>query len=60
MAQMPKINDLEKALEVQDEDAELVAIKKQMEKSISETEKKLKDGNAKIAEKLGNTPDSAK
>ena len=31
-----------------------------MEKSISETEKKLKDGNAKIAEKLGNTPDSAK
>ena len=28
MAQMPKINDLEKALEVQDEDAELVAIKK--------------------------------
>ena len=34
MAQMPKINELEKALEVQDEDAELAMIKKEMEKTV--------------------------
>ena len=60
MAQIPKINQLEKLLEIQDEDAELTMINKQMKKTIDETNQALVQGNNKIREKLGQMPEDAK
>ena len=45
MAQLPKINELEKLLEIQDEDAEITMINKQIKKSVSSTNEALVQGN---------------
>ena len=45
IAQMPKINQLEKELEIQDVDAEITLIQKQMEKSVKETKQRLAEVN---------------
>ena len=45
IAQMPKINELENILEIQEEDAELAQVKSQIEKTIKNVKGKLEDGN---------------
>ena len=60
MSQLPKINQLEKLLEIQDEDAEITMINKQMKKSVQDTNQALVQGNNQIREKLGQMPEDAK
>ena len=45
IAQMPKINELENLLEIQEEDAELAQVKSKIEKTIKSAKDKLEDGN---------------
>merc|ERR1711934_1091343 len=45
IAQMPKINELENMLEIQEEDAELTQVKSRIQKTIKDAKDKLEDGN---------------
>jgi hypothetical protein len=45
IAQIPKINQLEATLEIQEEDAELDSVKKKIQKSISNTRAQIENGN---------------
>ena len=60
IAQIPKINKLETALDVQEEDPELVSIKSKIEKNVSDARSHLDEGNRQIAAKVGAIPDAAK
>ena len=60
MVQIPKINQLEQMLEIQEEDAELTAVKSSMEKKITETKRKVTEGNKQVRDKVGAIPDGAK
>ena len=60
LAQIPKINQLEKNLEIQDEDAELAKTKKSLTKISNETKNKVLAGNKQIREKINNIPEGAK
>ena len=51
---------MEKLLEVQEEDAELVTIRKSLEGELDKTTSAFKKGNDEIKAKLGAMPDSAK
>ena len=59
-AQIPKINKLEAALDIQEEDPELVSIKQKIDKNIKEARAQLEDGNKQISAKIGAIPDAAK
>ena len=60
IAQMPKINELENVLEIQEEDAELAQVKSKIQKTIKDAKDKLETGNKQIREKVGAFPDAAK
>ena len=60
VAQIPKINKLENALDIQEDDPELVSIKQKIEKNIGEARAQLENGNKQIAAKIGAIPDAAK
>ena len=60
MSQMPKVNELEKSLEIQDEDVELTNIRSNMQKTINQAKASLEEGNKKIRDKVGAIPDAAK
>mmetsp|Transcript_2065 Transcript_2065/g.3648 ORF Transcript_2065/g.3648 Transcript_2065/m.3648 type:complete len:140 (-) Transcript_2065:183-602(-) len=60
IAQIPKINQLEKNLEIQEEDAELNVLKNNMLKAVSNLRTYVKTGNQKIRDKVGSIPDAAK
>ena len=60
VAQIPKINKLEQALDIQEDDPELVSIKEKIEKNISAARAQLESGNRQIAQKIGAIPDAAK
>ena len=60
MSQLPKINQLEKLLEIQEEDAEISMINRQIKKGVQETNQALVQGNNQIREKLGQMPEDAK
>ena len=60
IAQMPKINELENTLEIQEEDAELAQVKSKIQKTIKDAKDKLETGNKQIREKVGAIPDAAK
>ena len=48
IAQMPKINELEKVLEVQDEDKELTLLSQDMEKAVKGARNKILKANQEI------------
>ena len=60
IAQIPKINKLEGALDMPEEDPELLSIKDKIEKNIGDARKYLDNGNKQIANKIGAIPDAAK
>ena len=60
VAQIPKINKLENALDIQEDDPELVSLKQKIEKNISDARAQLENGNRQIAQKIGAIPDAAK
>ena len=60
IAQIPKINQLEATLEIQEEDAELDSIKKKIQKSLSTARAQIESGNKQIQQKVGAIPDAAK
>ena len=60
IAQIPKINQLENTLEIQEEDAELDSIKKKIQKSLSSARSQIESGNKQIQQKVGAIPDAAK
>ena len=60
VAQIPKINKLEQALDIQEDDPELVSIKEKIEKNIGAARTQLESGNRQIAQKIGAIPDAAK
>ena len=60
LAEIPKINELEHALEVQDEDAELTQINKSLKALVTKTQTSMIDGNTQIKKKIGTQPDSDK
>mmetsp|Transcript_4588 Transcript_4588/g.6970 ORF Transcript_4588/g.6970 Transcript_4588/m.6970 type:complete len:140 (+) Transcript_4588:259-678(+) len=60
MAQIPRINELESKLEIQDEDVELRQIKNHMKKTVGKAKTELEEGNRKIKDKVGAIPEGAK
>ena len=60
LAEIPKINSLEKTLEVQDEDAELTQTEKVLNGLVQKTRASLVQGNSAIQHKLGTLPDADK
>ena len=60
LAQFARVNELENLLEVQQEDAELISIRKSLEADLQKTSEAFKKGNEDIKRKLGTMPDSAK
>ena len=60
LAQIPKINQLEHNLEIQDEDAELAKTKNSLSKINAETRDKILEGNKNIREKVNKIPEGAK
>ena len=60
IAQIPKINQLENVLEIQDEDAELAAVQQKIQKTISNAKAQIENGNKQIQQKVGAIPDAAK
>ena len=60
LATFPKINELEKSLEVQENDAELVLIQKKIKSTVQETRQKITEGNKQIHDKNGAIPDGAR
>lgn len=60
IAQIPKINQLENTLEIQEEDAELAQIKQKIQKSINTARSQIESGNKQIQQKVGAIPDAAK
>ena len=53
IAQMPRINELEKVLEVQDEDKELALLSQDMRKAVAGARTKILRGNKEIQTRFG-------
>ena len=60
LSQLPKVNQLENTLEIQEEDAELASIKKSVNADVKQSISSFMEVNKKIKEKLGAMPDAAK
>ena len=60
IAQIPKINKLENALEIQEEDAELENVKQKILKTVNSARMQIEAGNKQIQQKVGAIPDAAK
>jgi hypothetical protein len=58
--QLPKINELEKELEIQDKDAELAMIQKHIERDVQAMKSSLEHANIEIKDKIGSLPDADK
>ena len=58
--EIPKINDLEKDLEIQDVDAELSMIQKKVDKDVQAVKDSLEHANTEIKDKIGSLPDADK
>ena len=58
--ELPKINALEKELEIQDKDAELTMIQKKVEKDVQAIKDSLQHANSEIMDKIGSLPDADK
>ena len=60
LAQFPKINELEKSLEIQDQDAELAQVEKKIKTTIQSTRKSIVDGNKEVHAKNSAIPEGAR
>ena len=60
VAQIPNINKLENALEIQEEDAELASISKHLSALSQKTKDAMVTGNKEIQKKMGSLPDADK
>ena len=60
IAQVPKINQLESTLEVQEEDKELTMLSGQMKKAVNDTKSKITAANLEIRTKNGKMPEADK
>ena len=60
ISQIPKINQLETLLEIQEDDAELNVVKQKINKTIKNARSQIEEGNKKIRAKVGAIPDAAK
>ena len=60
LTQIPKINQLEHNLEIQDDDVELAHTKNSLAKITSQTREKILTGNQQIREKVNKIPEGAK
>ena len=60
ISQIPKVNELERSLEIQDEDKELTVLSKKITKSVKESTEHLAEGNKKIREKVNMIPKEAR
>ena len=60
IAQVPKINELEKVLEVQDEDKELTLLSADMKKAVSGARTKILKANQEIQTRFGQMPETEK
>ena len=60
IAQVPKINQLESTLEVQEEDKELTMLSGEMKKAVNNTKSKITAANKEIRTKNGKMPEADK
>ena len=60
LAQFPKINELEKTLEIQEQDAELAQIEKKIKTTVQTTRKSIVDGNKEVHAKNSAIPEGAR
>ena len=60
IAQMPRVNELEKVLEVQEEDKELALLSQDMRKAVSGARGKILKANQEIQTRFGQMPETEK
>ena len=60
LAQFPKVNELEKTLEIQEQDAELAQIEKKIKTTVQTTRKSITEGNREVHEKNSAIPEGAR
>ena len=60
LAQFPKINELEKSLEIQEQDAELAQVEKKIKTTIQATRKSIVEGNREVHAKNSAIPEGAR
>ena len=60
LAQFPKINELEKTLEIQEQDAELAQIEKKIKTNVQATRKNIIEGNKEVHAKNSAIPEGAR
>ena len=60
LKEFPRINELEKSLDIQDNDAELAQIEKKIKSAIQSTKQKVTEGNKQIHDKNGAIPEGAR